>query len=213
MKTGNFFQLIALIALVILFSCKNKNILQNSPIKDSTTIQKTDSKGKYAIKSGIVVYKTNIMDMEQQQTLTFDDYGNKEATVIEMEMMGVEVTNYTISKDGYVYSFDNDKKTGRKIPVMTKGSVDYQNLTSEYMEKMNIKKEGTETISGKICNKYSINNDEFKLKGFFWVWNGIAMKTDMDMGGMKMKMEAVKLEENPTVPATTFDIPANIKFE
>lgn len=214
MKTTKFFPLFALIMLLALFSCKNKTATTSAGNNEEKSAVENLSKGKYAIKSGIVEYKANVINMEQTQTITFDDYGAKQVTQAKMEMMGMKINQYTLIKDGYIYSFNKEKKTGTKHPVAAeKSDIDFQNLTEEIKEKMKIKKIGEETFLGKPCVKYSIDNEKLKMKGVYWVWNGIALKMDVDMGGMKMVLETVKIEENPNIPANTFDVPSDIKFE
>ena len=40
-----------------------------------------------------------------------------------------------------------------------------------------------------------------------WVWQGIVLKTLTDGGQFQFGNEAVKLEENVEIPASTFEIP------
>lgn len=214
MKTIKSFPLFALVMLLALFSCKNKTTNTSAGNSEEKSAVENLSKGRYAIKSGIIEYKATVMNMEQTQTITFDDYGAKQVTQAQMEMMGMKINQYTIVKDGYIYSFDKEKKTGTKHSLAAeKSDIDFQNLTEEIKEEMKIKKIGEETFLGKPCIKYSIDNEKLKMKGFYWVWNGIALKTDVDMDGMKMVLEAVRVEENPNIPANTFDVPSDIKFE
>src|SRR5665647_3513189 len=93
MKT-NRLNVLALIAFAImLFACQGKTPKQAPSAPDeekSAEVVKGPSKGKYAIKSGIVEYKTQMMGMDMKQLLTFDDYGKIEMTEVIMEMTGMK---------------------------------------------------------------------------------------------------------------------------
>ncbi len=166
-------------------------------------------KGRYALKSGIVEYKTQMMGMDMKQTLTFDDYGNKESTDIVMEMMGTKIHSVTITKDGFIYTLDMVNKTGTKVSGNSP-NIDFENMSEEMAKDMNIKKLGTELFLGKTCEKMSIDYTKMGLKGTYLVYKGIALKVDAEIGSTKMKLEAEKFEENPQIPEVKFEIPSDI---
>lgn len=213
-----------LMVLLFLVSCQNQD--SSNKVSDNKapgvtpkaeTAPKAEPvmetpKGKYELKSGIVVYKTQMMGMEVKQTLSFDDYGKKEATDIMMEMMGTKIHTVTITKEGYVYTLDMVNKTGTKAPANPKNNanIDFQNLSREMEKEMNLKKEGTETFLGKTCEKISIDYAKMQMKGSFLVYKGVALKVDTDMGTLKMNLTAQGFEENPQIPAEKFEIPADI---
>jgi curli biogenesis system outer membrane secretion channel CsgG len=87
MKTNKFITVTIMASVVLLFSCKSKTSETVSTENKSEAATATP-KGKYAIKSGIVEYKTQMMGMDMKQTLAFDDYGKKEATDMEMNLIG-----------------------------------------------------------------------------------------------------------------------------
>jgi len=211
MKTNKLITLALLASIALLFSCKSKTSETAATTENPVVNEAATPKGKYAIKSGIVEYKTQMMGMDMKQTLTFDDYGKKETTDVEMEMMGVKIHTVTITKDGFIYTLDLEKKTGTKISGKSP-DIDFENLSEEMVKDMNLKKEGTEEFLGKTCEKMSIDYTKMKMKGTFLVYKGIALKSDTDIGTMKMKLVGEKFEENPSVPASKFEIPADIKI-
>ncbi len=197
----------------LLTACKSKTTSNANETKNHSA-DAISKKGKYAIKSGIVEYKTQVMGMDAKQTLLFDDYGAKEKTVVEMEMMGMKSQTNTITKDGVVYNYDAEKKTGTKTDEITKSSsIDFENLTEEIRKDMKLEKIGEEPFLGKNCDKYSINYEKMKMKGTYLVWKGIPLKTDIEISSVKMILEAVKLTESVSIPATEFEIPKDIKFQ
>lgn len=192
-------------------SCKSKTSETTSATDNKTEAANATPKGRYAIKSGIVEYKTEIMGMPAKQTLIFDDYGQKELTDMEMEMMGTKIRTVTITKDGFIYTLDLEKKTGTRIKGNSP-NIDFENLSEQMIKDMNLKKEGTEEYLGKTCEKMSIDYTKMKMKGSFLVYKGVALKLDTDMGTMKMKLIGEKFIENPDIPAAKFDVPADIKI-
>ena len=204
------FSIAMLASILMLYSCKSKTSEPAATSENPAATANATTKGKYAIKSGIVEYKTQVMGMDMKQTLTFDDYGQKEATDMEAEMMGVKIHTVTITKDGFIYTLDLEKKTGTKISGKSP-NIDFENLSEEMVKDMNLKKEGTEDFLGKTCEKMSIDYTKMKMKGTYLVYKGVALKVDTDMGAMKMNLVAEKFEENPVIPAEKFEVPADIK--
>ncbi|MGI6478256.1 MAG: hypothetical protein ACOX0M_02310 [Salinivirgaceae bacterium] len=195
------------IALLAMWSCG-----QN---QSSTEASDSEApKGKYAIKSGIVEYKSSVMGMEQTQTLMFDDYGNIEATEIVMEMMGNKVHTYAINKDSIIYNIDIINKVGSKVEIAgDHGNIDFENMTEEEAKELNLKNEGKETFLDKECVKYSIDNAEMQMKGLFWVYKGVTLKSDIEVGGMQMVIEAISFEEDATIPENAFVVPEDVVFQ
>jgi hypothetical protein len=211
MKKANLLSLAIMASLMMLFSCKSKTSETAATDENPAATETATPKGKYAIKSGIVEYKTQMMGMDMKQTLTFDDYGQKEATDVEADMMGVKIHTVTITKDGFIYTLDMEKKTGTRISGKSP-DIDFENLSEQMVKDMNLKKEGTEEYLGKTCEKMSIDYTKMKMKGTFLVYKGIALKSDTDMGTMKMNLTGEKFEENPSIPASKFEIPADMKI-
>ncbi|MFO7722422.1 MAG: hypothetical protein R6V49_04275 [Bacteroidales bacterium] len=198
-------------AALFLFACNSGSQAPDQEKHDDASLTKT-GKGKYGIESGIVQYKTQMMGMDATQTLYFTDYGKKESTVTTAEMMGMKINSVTITKDGFIYTFDPVKKMGTKTSLSEQPNIDFENLTEEIMVDMKINEAGKETILGKPCIKYSINNESIPMQGFYWVWKGIPMKTNAEMGNSAMVLEATELKDNAKIPDSQFDIPEDIQF-
>ena len=158
---------------------------------------------RYGIKSG--TYKTE-MDMMGQtitNTVYFDDFGAKEAT--SMSMMGMEMTQ--INKDGKMYLVNKGEKSVQEMPQQQQ-SINYLNLTDEVIAKNKIKETGKETVAGKECTVYTYEMSQMgqTVKVTASIWNGIAMKTTIDMGGFAMTTKVVEVTEGP-VDAALFEVP------
>ncbi|MCF8378754.1 MAG: hypothetical protein K9H49_04200 [Bacteroidales bacterium] len=211
MKKSIYALFIVVIAVV---SCQNQsnsndNNLSNASSEKIRSEEKEKPKGRYAIKSGIIEYKTQMMGMEMKQILTFDDYGNKENTDIEMEMMGTKIHTVTITRDGFIYTLDMVAKTGTKMKGVSP-NIDFENLSEEMSREMNLTKLGTEKFLGKTCDKMSIDYTKLNMKGFYLLYKGVPLKIDAEMGSTKMKLDAEKFVENPQIPDAIFEIPSDI---
>jgi hypothetical protein len=207
-----------ILLLTLIVSCGKTSKTKNpneKPANNETSVTTKSEKQNYTIKSGIVEYTTKMMNMDVSQTLYFDDYGAKKSTVMAMDIMGKTVTTITITKDGYVYSFNPDKKTGTKTAVKSKQdtNIDFKNLSKEMEQKMNLKNLGKENFIGKNCDKYSIDYTDMQMKGTFLVWEGIALKTDVKVSSTTMLVIAKKIQENAVIAANQFEVPADIKFQ
>lgn len=204
-----------LVLLLTIASCNNKpsNATKDSTEDDGMVQSETtkNSKGKYALKSGIVEYKTQMMGMDAKQTLTFDDYGNLEIQEVEMEMMGIKIKTAAITKDGYVYNLNMNDKTGTKALINNRltGAIDFENLSEQMMKEMDLKKLGHEEFLGKNCEKMSIDYKSMRMKGIYLIYKGLPLSMDVNAGSTKMNLMATKFVENPTVPASKFDIPTD----
>lgn len=205
--------LFILFMVLVAASCKNASSDKQQTQASGEEFRVTapeKGKGKYGIKSGIVEYKTSVMGFEAIQTLYFDNYGALEATVTSMEIMGMKTQNVTITKEGYIYTLDLENKTGTKTAIYSGSVINFEDITDQVTKDWNLKKVGKESVLGKECDKWSMNNESMGMKGHYWVWKGVALKVDADMSSSKMLMEATKFEDNVNVPAEKFEIPADI---
>ena len=168
----------------------------------AVTAMAQNEAARYGIKSGS--YKTE-MDMMGQtivNTTYFDDYGAKEVT--SMNMMGMEMSQ--IRKDGKNYLVNKGEKSVQEMPGQE--SVNYLNLTDEVIAKNKIKEVGKETVAGKECTNYTLEMSQMgqTAKATVSVWNGIVMKTSIDMGGFAMTTKVTEVTEGP-VDAALFEVP------
>ena len=204
------------VASLIFNACNNdskSNAPKGSDSTKTTEAAKPAPKGKYSLKSGIIEMKSQVMGMEQKQVLFFDEYGAKECVEATATMFGQKTHNININKEGYAYSIDMVKKTGTKIKIPTDAAINFNDLKEGIAKDMNIKKVGAETVLGKTCDKYTIDNKKQQMKGYYLVWNGIALKTELTVMGMKTVVEVTKIDENASVPADKFEIPKGIKMQ
>lgn len=214
MKVVNFLA-VSIVFLCFQFgSCKNKSSQSVTDSSNKEELIRDIPKGKYGIKSGIVEYKTSIMGMDAKQIITFDDFGKTELTEVIMDVMGVKIHSATLNTGGFVYNYDVIKKSGTKTSVTTVKTpdIDFENMTKEMMQDMNIKKHGSENFLGKNCQQVSIDSKKLEMKGNYLIYKGIPLKVNTDVGTIKMILIAEKFIENPAIPTDKFRVPSDVEF-
>jgi hypothetical protein len=178
-------------------------------------------KGEYGLKSAIVETETEMPGMgTTTMKITFDDYGKKKLTEMTMSMsMGGHSMNHSsksLYKDDYIYSWSNMTKSGTKMKLDPSKldpnkDLDFAKLTEEMKAKIHLKEEGTEMIGGKECKIFSYEAES--MKGKMWLWQQIPLKSELIMGDKTVVTNFKSIQENPSIPSGTFDIPAGIDFK
>ena len=178
---------------------------------------------RYELQSAIVTYEPMvIMGIKSVSTLYFDDYGSREAreTVTDSNIMGMKSheKKVDITDGDYLISYEvekvvNGKDETSKVATKTdlkkirKMAMQMGAEIGEQMKKdFDYREEGTEVVAGVTGTKYSISlNKEKKDQRVYGVlYTKIALSTQM--GGITIK--AAKIEENASIPAAKFEVPA-----
>jgi len=209
----------------LMMSCSG-NKTENGETKDSTaTAETTEAPAqgqRYGIKSGIVTYEPmDIMGSKTTQVVYFDDYGKKECreTVVEGDIMGMKTKKVSenIIDGNYSITFDLENITNNKnelkkeavrvdMSKMTMGNMDMSALSEEMKKQMEYKEEGTEDVAGVTGTKYSVKFGGQRMYGV--MYKNVPLKADLG----QIKMVASKFEQNATVPAEKFTVPADYKI-
>ena len=162
---------------------------------------------RYGIKSGILTQKSEM----GETTVYFDDYGALEAQKMKMNFMGMDTEMTILRKDGKTYMINAAEKQVQEMPAGGMGGADinFLALTDAVKAANKIKEAGKETVLGKECTKYTMESSQMgmTMSQTVWVWEGIALKSLTDGGQFQFGNEAVKFEENATIPASTFEVP------
>lgn len=210
-----------LFALSLFVACQNtspEKIIEkadSTPVTEEKVNADKPAGAKYTIKSGIISYKSEMMMMKQNLTVYFDDFGKKTLTEINIDMFGQKIKTQTLVEGDYVYTWDSKKKEGSKVKIDQNSpeNVNFTELTDELRKKYNIREVGNADVLGRNCKVYEMTMNESGVKGKYYIWNGLTLKTEATAQGMNIKMEAVKLEESPNFPADQFDLPKGITFK
>ena len=170
----------------------------------------------YSVKSGKVTMEMDMMGQKIVQQNYFDDYGVKQATV--MEMMGQKMRS--IEVDGKNVMIDDAAKTAISMPGMGpqmggNNKINFLNLDEKTIKKNKIKEEGQEEVAGKMCTKYSYR---MLMMGqgvtvHAWVYKGITLKTAIKTDFGEMVTKATKVEEDILVDPALFVLPEGVEVQ
>ena len=170
----------------------------------------------YSVKAGKVTMELDMMGQKIVQQNYFDDYGVKQATV--MEMMGQKMRS--IEVDGKNVMIDDAAKTAISMPGMGpqmggNNKINFLNLDEKTIKKNKIKEEGQEEVAGKMCTKYSYR---MLMMGqgvtvHAWVYKGITLKTAIKTDFGEMVTKATKVEEDIQVDPALFVLPEGVEVQ
>lgn len=168
----------------------------------------TAQEAKYEIKSGIIKKVSNVMGQKVESTLYFDDYGKIEAVETTVNVAGTEKNMRTLDEGNSIASIDLDAKTVQRMEKPDKLN-NFLTLTDEQKEKYKYQELGEETFLDRPCKKISLELTEMgqTFQGTLWLWKGIPLKTETQVGGATVVEEAVEVQENVEIPAEKFTVP------
>jgi len=213
---------LVLSAVFLFTACKNSATTTESESDEAKTETAASDayKGRYEFKSGVLETQTSMMQMGTANIkMTFDDYGKTQLTesAVSMDMMGKKINTLTKSlmKDGYIYTWAEPSmgaatKMKMSADKFDEKNMDFNALTEEMKKRFQIKEEGGETIDGKTCKVFSFTTEG--MKGKTWVWKGVPLQSEMSVSGQTITSKFLRLEENPSLPASTFELPAGVTF-
>jgi 5'-3' exonuclease len=176
---------------------------------------------RYGIESAIVKKKTVMqmqgMSVEQNSVQYIADYGLKESVEMVMSVQGQTFTVITMIKDGYIYSANMTVKQGTKInmaDMQDLTAVNFLNLTDEVKQKYQIQANGIQPVLGKQCNRYEMNFtiQGQSVKGTVWIWQGLSLKSIMNISGNQVEEEVSEIQEGATIAKEKFELPEGINF-
>ncbi|NQU35860.1 MAG: hypothetical protein HQ521_21740 [Bacteroidetes bacterium] len=164
----------------------------------------------YPIKSGMIKYQFEGRVIGTEE-IYFDDYGSSIYILKTVchESTGRNVCDSVLKilcSDSMLV-LNTSERTAKRYPLKDTLINCINNIVSpEMLESMGYFKEGTEKVSGVLCNRYSGEN------GTMWVWNNIILKSQMVIMNIQMKMEAVEVYTGIDVPKSKFKLPSNYKL-
>lgn len=167
----------------------------------------------YEVKSGKVTMEMDMMGQTIVQELYFDDYGAKQATV--MNMQGQKMRS--IQKDGSSIMINDADKTAMRMPAMGMGqnNINFSALDEKTIKKNKIEEVGEEVIAGKTCKKYKYKVMMMgqAVNATAWVYKGITLKSSMNTDFGEMGQTATKIEEDITIEPSMFTIPEGVTVQ
>lgn len=167
----------------------------------------------YTVRSGIVTMEMEMMGQKVTQMIYFDDYGAKQATL--MEMRGRKVRSLEV--DGKNMMIDDQEKTAMSMPSMgpQMKKINFSNLDEKTIRKNKIKELGEEEVAGKTCTRYSY---KMLMMGnvittYVWVYKGVILKTSVKTDFGEIGMTATKIEEDVEIDPALFTISDDITIQ
>lgn len=223
MKNYRLFFIPAMFALLVLASCGGA-VNESKPLVDTDTlraihpdsIQEPTDTDPYAFESGVIVYTSTTMGIEQSVTLWFRDFGRNSCSEITSDMFGQKSHNISLISDTMLYNIDMVVKEGvrSKIKSDSGDAPNYRNMTPEEMTEHRITSCPDEKVLDKNCKVFdmvkSVNGMEVKAK--VWVWEGIPLKTVSVVSGIEVTLEAKDIKVNVHIPASKFSVPDGVKL-
>ena len=170
----------------------------------------------YEVKSGIVTMEMDMMGRTVIQEVYFDDYGAKQATLVEFQgkkLRGVEVK-------GEMLMIDDAENTAIKLPAMMMGGgsnekINFLDKSDKNIRRNKIKEIGTETLLDRECTKYTVAVYMMGqvVKQTAWVYKGITLKTSINTDFGEMVQQATNLVEDVEIPATMFEVQEGLEIQ
>lgn len=169
----------------------------------------------YEVKSGKVTMQMDMMGQTITQEVYFDDYGAKQATV--MNMQGQKTRQ--ITQDGSNIMINDADKTAMRMPAMMgmggQSNINWLNLDEKTVKKNKIQEAGEEVIAGKTCKKYTYKVMMMgqAVNATAWIYKGITLKSSTSTDFGDMGQTATNVEENIQVDPSMFVIPEGVKVQ
>lgn len=189
-------------------------ILVVSAFCGSVVAFQTASKLKrYNQKSGTIEYQITGNMMTGTEILHFDNFGAREAkyTNTEVKVAGFSQKTNTVAylEGSTLYTVDLNTNTGTKMENKIMKNLegkDLQDASKQMLKDMGGKQIGNETFLGKNCEVWEIKS----LGSKTWIWNGVPLKTEVNMMGQQITYTATKISE--TVDPKKLQRPTNINY-
>jgi hypothetical protein len=173
---------------------------------------------RYKMPSAIVKYQLSGTRTGSEE-LAFDRFGMREVrrTTAQMTVAGRSFPSnqLTIMDGETTTTVDLTARTASQMPTpLLKELIaaarqqggDMTDLGMKMIQRMGGVKTGDATVVGKPCEVWEIRTPATKL----WVWGGVVLRSETQMAGQVIKVEALSVQENPTLPAGTFALPEGI---
>ncbi len=172
----------------------------------------------YPFKTAVIEY-TYEGNTTGKQNLYIDNYGwlqcKTEQTVNKAFGQKTETNKAEITKDFDIYQWDAKTRIGTKMrntlaeSLMNDPTFDPEEFGKKTMEQLGFEKKGTETINGKVCEIWK----GLAGSSTIWMWNSLAIKSEIRMLGTKTIWTATTVKIDEGVPSEKFDLPSDVRFE
>jgi hypothetical protein len=211
-----------IMAILLIFLCLN--IAEGAEKKGGKTMQKDNAQNpavkRYDVETAQIEFemKGDVFPGPGRETRLITDWGMH---ILSIDKRDAEATkSIAIVDANFNYAFRQNGKDGFKIKVDKKvdkpewrsnSGLDYSAWMAKNLEAQGFKSSGTRVIAGKTCDVWkNVTNGQTRC-----FWKGLLFYFESFTPDKKHKyiIEAVKVDEHPTIAKDAFTVPANIKFE
>jgi predicted small secreted protein len=220
-KIQNAFLLMVLLSTILACNTEQKEVKdvsedlpEVSNSIDGTPETSQNITKRYYIKSGHIKYKMEGTAVGSSD-LYFDNWGMTEADyeTSTMEIMGQksETNKLLLMLGSDVYSIDFTKNVGSKsanpmLSMITEDQ-DLVELGKNMLKQMGGQQTGKEELLGYECEVWEMQGAKV------WIYNGITLKSEVDMMGMKMIKEPIEIKFDIDIPDEKLTVPEGIEFK
>lgn len=212
--------------LLVLCACGNaRPVTEDAPEEAVGLVD--EPVRKYAAKSGVIESRTEGMGTVTTVTY-FDDYGAREATytTTEMEVMGTSSTSreVLITADGWTTEYDPDARTGERWNLQASAAA-APGALSQLADLLpaggaspvagavgeaasSAKELEPRTIAGRQATGVAMEVAGTKMR--IWQWEGLTMRSEMEMGQTTVVTQVVRLDLGVPVPPDRFRVPEDV---
>ncbi len=207
----------AIACIVLLASCElERNVPKPAPpAKEQAN---ATAGGRYRIKSGILKAQSEMPDMGSSgvTTMMFDDYGRLERSEHDMKIAqpgqpSISSKTINITTGRTVYSLNPAERRARRM-ILPEGTVDaafvdFEGMTDSMMQVRNMVRKGKDTVLGRECTIYVIDDKSTGMRGTYHVWNNIPLKIDVNHNGNRMVLRPISFDEGTAIDPAMFTVP------
>jgi hypothetical protein len=166
---------------------------------------------KYGIKSAIVTFESNGMGLTQKIVLYFDDFGAREMEEKYGQDNSVEEASLCDGKNRYTIVYKD--KTAQNNGACYNGiayKFDWIEV-SKADQKYKPTKLTNQTIAGKDCESFSIESSGSPI--IYAGWSNICFLIDQNTQFGRIVYKAISIDENASIPAEKFIVPADFQVK
>ena len=171
---------------------------------------------RYHVPSAKIEYQVTSPEGQGSVVLFFDHYGMRESKHETLQKRGKTVKDQlTLLNNGKAYSINLLDNSGQDMSeatgmAMQLGGKDMSATGKKMLETMGGKQVGTQNFLGKNCEKWEVNT---MGKTTLLIWQGVTLKTETSVMGMKSSEVATSLKTGLSFSAADFQPPAGVHME
>ncbi len=189
---------------IIIWSCVEEGAATSNEARAMNSAEASDS--AFPSEQGKITY-TLAGTLNGDETWYWSDWGKKQRreTNTVMEMMGIRKADNKVNLniEGKSYNLNEKAKTATAISSdLGDAMADMDYSSEEALTQFGAVKDGTEDVIGKTCQIWKMES----LMSRVWVWKGLPMRSETDMGIVQTSTIATSVDLDPNLDEDLFDV-------